>query len=430
MKYYLKTKEECDAIVARNDAFLRADRVVEGFNVAIYDYRLASISDFVDDEAFELRGLTFVENPETGEWERNLLMNKFFNINQSKFNDNISWLYDDVKDKKITRVQNKEDGSICSFVKFPNGSIRAKSKTSFESDQAKMAQEFFDRKSIMKEEVDHLLSKGKTPVFELVSPENQIVLEYQKTELVLLQIRNEDGTYMSEKDLKWHSMIMCINQAENYKLNKLESIANEYTIDKAKEKIGDRKFQSFDEMIEFLLKNASYNKGKMTVLDLILLSREYIENQEGEVITFEDGQMAKVKNLHYLALHGLMGPDAFRENLLISTILRGEIDDVISALVPGTKKDKIVTMNEKVSHKFNDLVDTFIKLRGEYFNKYQENRKEFALAHKNNPLFGSVMKTLNTSFRDVEKTAENAIKEYILRQCKTLGSAKEFVEGL
>ena len=32
MEYYLKTKQECDAIVARNEAFLRADRVVEGFN--------------------------------------------------------------------------------------------------------------------------------------------------------------------------------------------------------------------------------------------------------------------------------------------------------------------------------------------------------------------------------------------------------------
>jgi hypothetical protein len=85
MKFYLKTKKECDAIVERNDAFIKTDRVIEGYNVVIYDYRLASLSDFVKDEAFELRGLTFVENPETGEWERNLLMNKFFNILQYFF---------------------------------------------------------------------------------------------------------------------------------------------------------------------------------------------------------------------------------------------------------------------------------------------------------------------------------------------------------
>ena len=95
MKFYLKTKEECDLIVARNEAFLRADRVVMGYNVAIYDYRLASLGDFVNDEAFELRGLTFVEQPD-GTWERNILLQKFFNINQTE-----GWREDDVKHKKI-----------------------------------------------------------------------------------------------------------------------------------------------------------------------------------------------------------------------------------------------------------------------------------------------------------------------------------------
>jgi len=383
MKYYLKTKQECDAIVARNEAFLRADRVVEGFNVAIYDYRLASIGDFVDDEAFELRGLTFVENPETGEWERNLLLQKFFNVGQTT-----GWMYEDVKDKKITRVQNKEDGSIVSFVKLPNGSIRAKSKTSFESDQAKMAQKFFDRKSIMKEEVDHLLSKGKTPVFELVSPENQIVLEYQNTELVLLQIRNEDGTYMSEKDLKWYSMVMCIKQA----------------------KVFDESYHNLD----FLLELKETNQ----------------ENIEGWVVTFEDGQMAKIKTDHYIQLHGLIGPDAFRENLLVQTILDGNMDDVIAQLVPGEKKDKMIEMDRKIVHNFNHLINVFKDLRGRYFNEFSENRKEFALKYSKEPLFGYVMKSLNASFRDVNQVAEAQVRAYMDKSTNGLGKAKEYIEGL
>jgi len=85
MMYYLKTKEECDKIVEKCEAFYRADRVVEGVNVAIYDYRLASISDFVDYEAFEMRGLCFVET-DTG-WERNILLQKFFNISQTSMDD-------------------------------------------------------------------------------------------------------------------------------------------------------------------------------------------------------------------------------------------------------------------------------------------------------------------------------------------------------
>lgn len=86
MKFNLPTKEQADEIVAKSEAFYRADRVVEGQNVAIFDYRLASLGDFVDNEAFELRGLTFVQES-NGTWKRELLMNKFFNINQCSMDD-------------------------------------------------------------------------------------------------------------------------------------------------------------------------------------------------------------------------------------------------------------------------------------------------------------------------------------------------------
>jgi len=75
MKFYLKTKEEYDTIVENNEAFYRIDRIVEGQEVAIYDYRLTSLSDFVDNEAFEIRGLCFIKNSK-GEWKRNILMIK------------------------------------------------------------------------------------------------------------------------------------------------------------------------------------------------------------------------------------------------------------------------------------------------------------------------------------------------------------------
>ena len=174
----------------------------------------------------------------------------------------------------------------------------------------------------------------------------------------------------------------------------------------------------------------------MKVLDLIILSRDYIENQEGEVITFEDNQMAKVKNLHYLSLHGLIGPDAFRENLLVKTILDENIDDVISALVPGEKRTRIETLTEKVQHHFDHLVVEFKSLRGEYFNKYNENRKEFALQYspsgkKPHELFSAVMRTLKgTSFKDVEKIAEAQVKEHILNRTNSLGNAKDYIGAL
>jgi len=85
MEFYLPSKEECDKICEQTDAFYKTERVIEGQEVVMYDYRLASISDFRDYKAFELRGITFVKN--NNSWERNILMNKFFNVEQTTFDD-------------------------------------------------------------------------------------------------------------------------------------------------------------------------------------------------------------------------------------------------------------------------------------------------------------------------------------------------------
>jgi len=296
------------------------------------------------------------------------------------------WMYDDVKDKKIINVANKEDGSIISFVKFPNGKIRAKSKTSFESEQAVMAQKVFDGNKNLAEFVTYCLEAGQIPIFELVGPENQIVLEYQVTELILLQIRKYDGSYA----------------------NNIPTIAEDNGL-------------VFAEEFPESMKN----------LDDLLARKEIDQSDiEGWIVTFEDGQMAKIKTDKYLSLHGLIGPDAFRENLLIKTILDGNIDDVVSALVPGPKKDRIVELDEKVTHNFNHLVVEFKELRRKYFNDFRENRKEFAIKHSKDELFSAVMRTLKTSFRDVEATAEEQIKEHILRNTKSLGDAKNWLSSI
>jgi T4 RnlA family RNA ligase len=257
MEFILPTKEQCDEICDNTDAFYKAERVVEGQNVVIYDYRLASISDFVNNNAFELRGLCYIEQ-DNGTWKRNLLLNKFFNHGQTE-----GWQADDLKDKKIVRVQNKEDGSILSFVKFSNGKVRAKSKMSFESDQAKMAQELIDKK-VYNERTEKLsdnnylqfindcFTANLTPVMELVSPENQIVLEYQNTELILLQIRRNDGSYLDSTEMDRLASHYSIKITKDYDLNQLENVSSSYSEEEAREKIGDRKFQGFQEMVDFL----------------------------------------------------------------------------------------------------------------------------------------------------------------------------------
>ena len=386
MKFNLPTRERCQEIVNNSEAFYCTQRNVYGCNVELYDYRLASFGDFVNNEAWELRGLCFIQD-ENGIWHRNILMNKFFNLNESKFDGtDYSWMLEDIKDKRITRVQEKLDGSVISFVKLPNGKIVAKSKMSFDSEQAKMAQEIFDNSWELRGMVESIMDDNKTAIFELISPFNQIVLPYNETELRLLQIRdNKTGEYASTSFMYSYLKL--------YDLEKMT--ATEYSIQE----------YTWDELLEKQLTE---------------------ENIEGWIVTLDDGQMIKVKTVWYFQMHGLT-TEGTRENLLIETILEDRIDDVISLIPDGEKKEFMINTIEKVQHKFNHLVVEYKKLRGLYYNKFNENRKEFALKYKDHELFGYVMKKLNVSFREVEQVAEQGVKDYILNKTRTLGGAKEFL---
>ena len=383
MDIYLPTRDECKILVDTSDAFFCSVTEVEGQTVEMYNYRLANHTDFFPEDGSnwtELRGLTFVQQP-NGQWQRNILLQKFFNINQTT-----DWMYDDVKDKKISRIQNKEDGSIISFIRFANGNIRAKSKMSFTSSQAEMAQDIFMNDYNIRKFVTICLNNNLIPVFELVGPDNQIVLEYKETKLILLQVRRSDGSYEPNPEL----------------------IANEYNI-------------ACTETLPL----------KMQGLDYLLNIKETSQDDiEGWVVTFDDGQMAKIKTDKYLQLHGLIGPDAFRENLLVKTILDGNIDDVLSALTTGNKKNKLIKMVTLLQQHFNSLVIEFIELRTKYFKEFNEVRKDFAIKHSKDTLFSSVIKTLGTSTKDIEKVAEIAVKDYILKQCKGLNDAKSYIKGL
>ena len=374
----IPTKRECDVIVENSEAFFRNETIVEGCEVRMYNYRLASLSDFKDNNAFELRGITFVKT--NNGWERNILLHKFFNVNQTE-----DYMLEDVKDKKIISVQDKADGSLISFVRFSNGKVRAKSKMSFISMQAEMAQEVYDNNEDLRNFVAEQLDKGYAPIFEIVSPSNQIVVQYEETKLVLLQVRDKNGAYID--NLKVYTFGHDIDIVESMPLSY-------YNIDD-------------------------------------LMARKEIDdsNIEGWVVTFEDGQIAKIKTNHYLQLHGLIGPDAFRENLLIETILDGNIDDVVSSLVEGYKKTNILDIEQLVTDKFNHLVQEFVDL----YSKYDGNRKEFALEYRSMSMFGYVMKSISVEFNSdntLEKFAEESVKNYILNKTKSLEKAKEWLKTL
>ena len=383
----LPTMEDCLHIVNNSEAFYIVETEEEGYSVRLLNYRLASISDYVNNNAFELRGLCYIKD-DKGTWHRNILMNKFFNLNETKL-DRYSWMLEDVQDKKIQRIQEKLDGSVISFCRFPNSNIRAKSKMSFNSEQAIMAQGIFDSNINYQNFIVYCLEIEKlVPIFELISPQNQVVLSYNNTELKLLQIRDSfTGRYLTKEEM--------FERASNFDI----PLAEDY------ESSG---YMTFEELLE---------------------KQKTLENIEGWVVTLEDGQMLKIKTEWYHAMHGLTTNNT-RENLLVQTILEDRIDDVISLIPDGEKKEFMIATVEKVQHKFNHLVVEYKDLRGQYFNKFQEDRKEFAKNYSKHELFGYVMKGLGTSFREVEQIAEKHVKDYISNKTKKLGDAREFLASI
>jgi len=379
-KLHLPTFEEVQETCKNSEAFFIKETEIKGYKAFLVDYRLASYSDFEDNKAYEYRGLTFVYNPITKDYDRHILLNKFFNLNETK-----NFMLDDVKNKKLIRVQEKLDGSIVSPIKLPNGDIVFKSKMSFISDQAIMSQDIYNDNQNIKDFVSYCLDNNTTPIFELVGYLNQVVVGYpMEKELRLIQLRRKDGTYLNKEMFNTFKAMFSINTAKELNL---------------------------------------------TLEEILELKENSKEDIEGWVLTFDDGQIVKVKTNAYFEKHGLLSPDNLRENLLVQSILNNTIDDIISNLVDSPKKDYIIEVQEKISKIFNHLVIEYKNLRAKYFLECQENKKDFAIKYKKERLFGFVMKKLDTSFRDVEKTAEESVKLFILDRTKKLNEAKKFIDN-
>lgn len=284
-RYNLLSYDEALALTKLVDSpFIESKLVVDNFSVSIFNYRLAQYSDFLDNKAFEMRGLTFIFNEDGSLFKRHLLLQKFFNLNQVPDTQ-----YSEVKDYKIKYINNKEDGSIASFVRLPNGKVLGKSKMSFESDQAVGMNRIYKNNKDLRSFVDWSLDNDIVAVFEYVAPTNRIVLRYTDEELILLRLRdNKTGHYL---DINEH-----LDKIGSVKVAKFEDNVN------------------LDELIE--LANTT-------------------EDKEGWIVQFEKDHLIdflKIKTSWYCELHGLLTNDLYRENILVGYILDDKIDDILGQI--------------------------------------------------------------------------------------------------
>ncbi len=338
--YSLPTYEEAVELCSYDESpFYETKIEVEGFPVSVFNYRLAQYSDFNEPiksntnlKAFEMRGLTFVFNKDGSLYNRYVLLEKFFNLNQVPDS-----MYSVVKNYKIRFVNNKEDGSIASFVKLPNGKVVGKSKIGFDNDQANGINKIYKTNPDVKSFVDWCLNNDIVPIFEYVAPHNRIVLRYSLEELILLRLRdNKTGKHI---DIKDHL-----------------------------DKIGSIKIAPFED--------------DHTLDDLIEKSKTEAE-KEGWIVQFDNGHMVKIKTDWYFQRHGLLTNDIYRENIIIGYILDDVIDDILCQ-IPEDEKEAHLRIQKIISIVKRALNKKVIEIESAYndFVKSGSDKKDYALNHR------------------------------------------------
>ena len=304
LKIQTITYEDAIRLTSLEDSpFYETKDYIDGYQISMFNYRLATYQDFVAPGSKEMRGLTFVFNTDGSIYKRFLLLEKFFNLTQVPES-----MYSIVKNYKIKFVNNKEDGSIASFIQLPNGKIYGKSKMSFDSDQAKGITHVYNTNRDIKNFVNYCIDNDIVAIFEYVSPQNRVVLKYPKEELILLKLRdNKTGKHI---DIKDHF-----------------------------DKLGSIKIAPF--------------KDDFVDLDNLIELNGLETGKEGYVIQAEDNFgndfFFKIKNNWYCERHGLLTDDLYRENILLGYILDDKIDDILGQ----------IPEDEKEAH---DRIDTLISL--------------------------------------------------------------------
>lgn len=333
---------------------------VDGVDVVIVSYMVASPELWEKPMAIECRGITF--NAETGECI-SMPFHKFFNVGENKYTqpDLLQW-------DSMSTVMTKRDGSMITPALI-NGKVYLKTKKSFYSDVAQSAmRNMTEGVYCLSQEY---LAEGYTPIFEYTDPQHEIVINYgTEPQFMLLAVRNNDGSYLSQEAV--------------------EFIGNKH---------GVPVIQTHD-----------------LTFDDIKQQIDTVKDFEGYVIRFDvggDTVLVKQKFTDYLLKH--RAKTELRERDVVSMFLDETLDDIKSTItMAGLSLDPIEKIENEVATQIGiirDLVERFSDQA-----KTMADRKTVALHFKDNTLFGLIMKSYTGGEPDYkEHYKKHHLKEWSLK---------------
>lgn len=288
-----------------------------------------------NDSALECRGITFRvddKNQPTDVvcWP----FEKFFNLNENPFTMDL-----DLNNAKEILV--KEDGSLISSLYLPSGKLHLKSKASFQSKEAKAANELMGT-APFKDLHDWTLDwtkRGYTVILEYTSPFNKIVVPYSESTLTILAIRNNlDGTYV---DL----------------FGMMDSLPTEIRTHLVKNLVDEV------EDANAFVQSIHNQKGV-----------------EGYVVRLQTGQRTKIKTAWYKGIHYARGKKKLCDVALAKLVLEESIDDVRSSHVDSPE---VLERIDRVTRAVSQLYNETLAATSEFYEDHKHlDRGDFAIKAK------------------------------------------------
>jgi len=247
---------------------------------------------------------------------------KFFNVNERE--ETQSYVIDLAQDHVIME---KMDGSMIRPL-LVDGYLRLATKMGVTT-VAMQAEEFLVTQSTEKLAwLRKCVEDSVTPLFEWISPDNQIVLDYNEPELVYLGTRdNVTGAYVMDKSCPFPTV-------------------------------------------------PQYGSLELGLNDYMDIARKQ-ENREGDIIRFADGHMVKIKNDWYVRIHKCMDRIRFDRNI-VDLIINEEVDDIVP-LLPEKEIAKVRDFEIRFWTAFKQKENRLYGLRIAAQQSYEDDRKRIAL---------------------------------------------------
>jgi T4 RnlA family RNA ligase len=325
-QYQTQLFTELQALIASNEAFYAQTFESNGHIYKIYNYRLASYTDFLAPSALESRGVMFEVDASDDPVELKVLPQpKFFNAYENPFTMDLDFT-------AVDAIYDKLDGSLMSTY-MEDGQLKLKSKGSISSEQALAAMDWLDNpdQAMLYHNLASATEKGWTINLEFMSPNYRIVLGYMNTHCKVLNARNrEDGSFVE------YDLLQSTFGAHN--------VVSRVIVDDTK-----------------------------TFIDNIPGMQDDIE---GYVVWLSDGRVVKIKLTKYLSLHHAKD-SVNNPRRLFECILDEGVDDLRGMFYTDAVAMMMIDqMQVKVDHMFNSMVnevETFYEM-----NKHLD-RKDYAV---------------------------------------------------